>query len=238
MEAAIPDDWLFDTLIVDEGQDFEQEWYDILMLFLTPGAEILWLEDADQNIYGTEPVTLPGFTGFRADTNFRSPERIATFIRDVLPFRFEIGNDLPGLGVGVHGYDDPEEQLRIVARLVRDLIRRGFAHRDIVVLTCRGVASSVFSGCEKVGKVRLRRFTGDYDLFGNQLSTEGELAFDSVYRFKGQEAPAVILVDVDPSPDRMDREQRLLYCGMTRASVRLELVVNRANDAYARLSRV
>ena len=237
MGAAIPDDWLFDTLIVDEGQDFEQEWYDILMLFVTPNAEILWLEDADQNIYGQEPVTLPGFTGFRADTNFRSPERIATFIRDVLPFRFEIGNDLPGLGTGVHGYDDPEEQLRIVARLVRDLDRRGFDHHDIVVLTCRGVNNSVFSECEKVGNVRLRRFTGDYDLFGNQLSTDGHLAFDSIYRFKGQEAPAVILVDVNPSPDRMDRALRLLYCGMTRATVRLEILVNRANDACAGLLR-
>ena len=91
-------------------------------------------------------------------------------------FVFEIGNDLPGLGTGVHGYDDPEEQLRIVARVVRDLNRRGFDHRDIVVLTCHGVGNSVFSACEKVGKVRLRRFTGDYDLFGNQLSTDGQLA--------------------------------------------------------------
>ena len=105
------------------------------------------------------------------------------------------------------------------------------------MLTCHGVGNSVFSACEKVGKVRLRRFTDDYDLFGNQLSTDGQLAFDSIYRFKGQEAPAVILVDVDPGPDRMDRAQRLLYCGMTRAVVRLDIVVNRANDACARLLR-
>ena len=40
--AAIPDDWLFDTLVVDEGQDFEQEWYDILKLVfdsISGGAE-------------------------------------------------------------------------------------------------------------------------------------------------------------------------------------------------------
>ena len=233
--AAIPDDWLFDTLVVDEGQDFEQEWYDILKLFLTPNAEILWLEDADQNIYGREPVSLPGFTGYRADTNFRSPESIATFIRDVLPFRFEVGNALPGLGVAVHAYDDPEDQLRIVSRLVRNLDRRGFAYHYIVVLTCRGVGNSVFSEQEKVGNVRLRRFTGDYDLFGNQLSTDGQLAFDSVYRFKGQEAPAVILVDVDPNPERLDGALRLLYCGMTKATVRLEVVVNRVNETGAKL---
>ena len=220
---------------MDEGQDFEQEWYDILKLFLTPNAGILWLEDADQNIYGKEPVSLPGFTGYRADTNFRSPESIATFIRDVLPFRFEVGNDLPGLGVAVHAYDDPEDQLRIVSRLVRNLNRRGFAYHDIVVLTCRGVGNSVFSEQDKVGNVSLRRFTGDYDLFGNQLSTDGQLALDSVYRFKGQEAPAVILVDVDPNPHRLDSALRLLYCAMTRATVRLEIVVNPANEIGAKL---
>ena len=104
-----------------------------------------------------------------------------------------------------------------------------------MVLTCRGAANSVFSTCEKVGKVRLRRFTGNYDLFGNQLSTDGQLAFDSVYRFKGQEAPAVILADVDPNAEQLDRALRLLYCGMTRAAVRLEILVNRANDACAGL---
>ena len=82
------------------------------------GTALTWVEDADQNIYGKEPVSLPGFVGYRADTNFRSPESIATFVRDVLPFRFEVGNDLPGLGVGVHAYDDPEDQLRIVSQLV------------------------------------------------------------------------------------------------------------------------
>ena len=231
--AAIPDGWLFDTLVVDEGQDFEQEWFDILKLFLRPDADVLWLEDANQNIYAKEPVSLPGFVGYRADTNFRSPESIATFIRDVLPFRFEIGSDLPGLGVSVHSYDDPEDQLRIVARLVRNLNRRGFAYHDIVVLSCRGVANSVFSDQETLGSVRLRRFTGAYDLFGNQLSTDGQLAFDSVYRFKGQEAPAVILVDVDPNPERLDRALRLLYCAMTRATVRLEILVSRTNDICA-----
>ena len=95
----------------------------------------------------------------------------------------------------------------------------------------------MFSDQEKVGNVSLRRFTGDYDLFGNQLSTDGQLAFDSVYRFKGQEAPAVIIVDVDPNPKRLDSAFRLLYCGMTRATVRLEIIVSRANDICADLLR-
>ena len=69
----------------------------------------------------------------------------------------------------------------------------------------------------------------DYDSTGRQIMTEVELTFDSINRFKGQEAPAVIMVDVDPRAERLEREERLLFCGMTRATVRLELVVNREN---------
>ena len=72
--AAIPDDWLFDTLVVDEGQDFEQEWYDILKLFLTPNAGILWLEDADQNIYGRSPYRSPALSA-TAQTPIFAPPR-------------------------------------------------------------------------------------------------------------------------------------------------------------------
>lgn len=38
-----------------------------------------------------------------------------------------------------------------------------------------------------------------------------------------------MLVDVDPVPDKWEAFQRLLYSGMTRATVRLELVVKADN---------
>ena len=66
------------------------------------------------------------------------------------------------------------------------------------------------------------------------MLTEGRLTFDSIYRFKGQEAPAVVLVDIDPNPDKLEHASRLLYCGMTRATVRLEMLVNRNNPECGR----
>jgi superfamily I DNA and RNA helicase len=114
----------------------------------------------------------------------------------------------------VHGYEVPGDQPRIAARLIKGLLQQGLTYDDIVILSCRGVGHSVFSDQEKVGNVKLRRFTGEYDLFGHQVLTDGRLTFDSVYRFKGQEAAAVILVDVDPDPEKLDRAWRLLYCGM------------------------
>ena len=64
--------------------------------------------------------------------------------------------------------------------------------------------------------------------------------FDSLYRFKGQEAPAVVSADVDPDSDKPERCARrtLRDCGMTRATVRLELLVNACNPACGRFLEV
>jgi hypothetical protein len=231
---AIPAEWTFDTLIVDEGQDFEQEWLDILKLFLREGHEALWLEDRDQNLRGRPPVALDGFVGYRARRNYRSPDSIARFIRRTLPFTFECANDLPGLGVGVTTYLRPAEQLGLVGKIIHRLLDQGFTHDDIAILSLHGAANSVFSTCEKVGGYPLRRFIGDYDLSGNQVLTPGKIAFESVGRFKGQQAPAVILVDIDPAPERLEHCERLAFAGMTRATVRLETLARASNPLNER----
>ncbi len=48
--SEIMEESKFDTLNVDEGQDFEQDWFEIMRLFLQEGANLLWLEDADRNL--------------------------------------------------------------------------------------------------------------------------------------------------------------------------------------------
>ena len=238
---AVPDHWKFDTLIVDEGQDFEPVWADILGLFLREPHDVLWLEDPDQNLRDQRPVVLPGFVGYRARTNYRSPQSIARFIQRTLPFEFEAVNELPGLGVGVTRYDSPADQPGLVVKIVGDLLARGFSHGQIVVLTTHHVVTvggprSVLDGPARVGNYRLRRFTGEYDLLGNQLTTSGQITFDSVGRFKGQESPAVILVDVDPDPAEQARADRLLFAGMSRATVRLELVMRAGNPLNGRFA--
>lgn len=61
--------------------------------------------------------------------------------------------------------------------------------------------------------------TGD----GSQVWSYKEIMLDSLYRFKGQAAPAVILTDIEEL-ESQERLQRLLYTGMSRAAVRLDLV--------------
>ena len=80
----------------------------------------------------------------------------------------------------------------------------------------------------------MRRFGGQYDLLGNQILSDGQVLFDSIGRFKGQQAPAVILVDVNSDGAPGDQLERLLLTGMTRATVRLEVVVKAGDPIAAR----
>ncbi|MBF0159752.1 MAG: NERD domain-containing protein [Magnetococcales bacterium] len=232
VEESVPDHWRFDTLIIDEGQDFVQDWLDIARLFLKddPTADLIWIEDPLQNLMDRSAVQLPEATvRYHSLVNFRSPYTISEYIQRILQLPLIPANPLPGLGVGLSGYDVPEQQPDRVNRLLSRLVKQGFQRQDVVIITCRGFGNSVFSTMDQIGSHTLKRFTGQYDNMGQQLFSNGEILFDSIYRFKGQQAAAVILVDVAPTMAEggvlTDKWQRLLYCGMTRATVRLELVV-------------
>ncbi len=67
-------------------------------------------------------------------------------------------------------------------------------------------------------------------MFGNQVMMRGNILFDSIYRFKGQQAPAVIMVDTDPDATNFQRSWKILHAGMTRATVRLDIVTRRDNS--------
>lgn len=76
----------------------------------------------------------------------------------------------------------------------------------------------------KLGGFATRKFTGQYDRAGNPLWSEGRLQVESVYRFKGQSAPVVVLCEV--AFDHMtDKDKRKLFVGLTRAQYRVELIM-------------
>lgn len=217
----------YDCLIVDEGQDFEDDWHDIIQLFLEDDATQLWLEDPLQNIRGNPPVKLQGFINYRDKSNFRTPKLIAKFIKNTLGVDFVEKNNLPGLGVESYEYTTDLEFKKTLSSRVTELLKAGFGYEDITILTCRGFSSSALKAIDKIGTHTIRKFTGEYDSDNNQVYTEGNILFDSIYRFKGQESPAVILVDLNDKLDTEDMNCRVLYCAMTRATIRLELIVNK-----------
>ena len=241
LEGSVPDEWRFDAVIVDEGQDFAPGWRDMLDLFGADTGDCLWLDDPHQAIqFGLGPDQSPwprdNWTGFRAKSNYRSPVSIARYLNRVLPdFEFDNANPLPGLGVGITEVADINELPKAVGRVASDLMKRGFARDQIVALSLKGQASATLSQCALAGSQSISRFTGSYDLFGNQLWTDGHLRFDTIRRFKGQQSAAVILTDCDQPPDdeREAEWRRLLFAALTRATERVEIVVSKGTKTSA-----
>ncbi|WP_263772127.1 ATP-binding domain-containing protein [Propionivibrio soli] len=223
-----PDEsWLFDEIIVDEGQDFQEAWKDNVLRLLRPSGRAWWLEDPTQNLYGRQPVRLPGWVVVRSETNYRSPQDILVQLNQLMGnmHRFEAGSPLTGSGVEILVYKDAPDLLKQTKRAITAGLSAGFRREMIALVTFRGREHSLLAPYDHLGPYPLKIFTGQYDLLGNPVFTSGDIASESIYRFKGQAAPCVIFTEVDFEV-LGEKECRKLFVGMTRATMKLILVVS------------
>jgi hypothetical protein len=218
----------FDELVIDEGQDFDAAWVEPLLRRLAPGGRAWWLEDPMQRLYDRPEVELPGWTVLRANVNYRSPRDVLDIVNRLLAPgpAVEPAGPIAGGAVEFLDYGDTAELIERSKRAVTLALQAGFRKQDIALVTFSGRDKSRLFPFDVLGPHRLKSATGRYDLFGVPQYTDGELLIETVYRFKGQAAPCVILTEVDF--DSFDeRAQRKLFVGMTRASMKLIVVLSK-----------
>ena len=219
--------WLFDELVVDEGQDFQPAWRDALLALLKPKGRAWWLEDPMQNLYGRPPVELPGWVVLRAQTNYRSPRDILGHLQRIVgPAQtIESGSPLDGSDIEILTYAGHADLMDKTKTAITRGLGAGFRKEMIAVVTYRGREHSGFTPLDKLGPHALRAFTGQYDLLGSPVYSEGELFIDSVHRFKGQSAPCIVFTEID-FEELDEAALRKLFVGMTRATMKLVLVMS------------
>jgi len=228
--ANLPETWQYDVLIVDEGQDFSPAWRDIVLRMLKNGGRAIWLEDPDQNLYGKPDVALPGWVVLHSNTNYRSPREVVQMLTSIgaVSQPVEAGSPFKGADIEEMTFPegDAEAMLAQTRRAVTSCLAAGFGRQDIAICSFRGREKSSILKLDKLSDAHtLRSFTGAYDLFGNPVFREGGLLAESVYRFKGQSAPALIFTEIDF--EEMDElTLRKLFVGMTRARLKLVLVMS------------
>ncbi|NML60656.1 ATP-binding domain-containing protein [Massilia sp. RP-1-19] len=228
--AELPETWMYDVLIVDEGQDFSIAWRNILLRMLKEGGRATWLEDPTQNLYGRDMVPLPGWVTLHSHTNYRSPRQIVDMLASIGEARQPVEAASPFEGADIEALvypeGDTEAMLAQTKHAITLCLAAGFARPDIAIASFRGREKSAILGRDTLGDAHtLKSFTGEYDLFGNPVFREGGLLAESVYRFKGQSAPAVIFTEIDF--EQIDELVfRKLFVGMTRARLKLVLVLS------------
>jgi len=227
---TLPAAWQFDVLIVDEGQDFSSAWRDILLRMLKENGRATWLEDPMQNLYGREMVALDGWVTLHSQTNYRSPRQIVDMLAAIGGVReaVEAGSPFDGADIDVLAYAEGEPAALIAQtkHAITLCLAAGFARQDIAIASFRGREKSALLSLDTLGDAHtLKSFTGAYDAGGKPIFRDGALLAESVYRFKGQSAPAVIFTEIDFA-EIDELVFRKLFVGMTRARLKLVLVLS------------
>lgn len=226
----------FDLLIIDEAQDFSPDWVAGLIHLLKEEGRLYLLEDEDQRLYPREEFDLPGAVTLRCQDNFRSPRAIARTINAFGLAHAAIRACAP------HQGQEPEFRTcdgsidamqRETEKAIRDLIARGFAPADIAVLSYHGLNKSQILHREELAGIRTLRATG-FTRDSTPIWSEGDLLTESVYRFKGQAAPAVILSEIDFA-ELTEHDCRKLFVGLTRAQIAVILILS--ENAAAQLAQ-
>jgi hypothetical protein len=180
-----------------------------------------------QNLYGRPAVPLPGWARLRADINYRSPKDIVGFLNRILPPEERVvpGSPLDKSDIDIRTYADSKALIQETTGAVERSLKLGFKRPQLAIVSYRGRESSLFSPYDRIGKYALRAPTGQYDLLGNSLYTDGDVLIDSVHRFKGRSAPCVIFTEIDfEALD--DGAIRRLFVGSTRASMKLIFILS------------
>ncbi len=225
LEQAEPD---LDFIILDETQDMQPEWVLAMLSRLKSQGKAVLLEDPEQQLYKDRVAfDLPDAVSITSHENFRTPRALVNLINLLRLTSIEVEAMSPFDGEIPEPiiYGSAEEIAPCTVHAVERCLQRGFALADIAVVSMRGRERSALQCLDKLGPWSLNRFTGKFDEGSAPIWKEGQLLIESVRRFKGQAAAAVVLTECDVAEfDLLNR--RLLFVGLTRARVHLEWVIS------------
>ena len=215
-----------DVLVIDEGQDFERSWADALITMVKDDGRIIWLEDPSQDLYGRWQTNWPDWVKISSPINYRSPQRLVNLMNalELTDDHLEAGNGYAGMIPNIEPYQNGME-IEATENAIKDLIAEGYDLGSIAVLSYRGVATSkvLSSNVTKLAGLKVKKFTG-YDSQGRTTWSDGHIFVDTLFRFKGQCADAIVLTEID-FDEWTENVKRRLFVGISRARLAVSMVL-------------
>ncbi len=231
----------YDTIMVDEGQDFQPEWWNVLRLALKEDGEMLLVADATQDVYSRakawtdEAMNGMGFSGdwARLKTGYRLPALAQDYARDFAKrFLPPSTVDLPDVGQGnleierchLRWIQCPEEDgasacmRELELMMLQTGIATGVANADITFITDDTKVGVDVTRMQEEKKVRtVSTFNPSEkerrrEKMGFYMG-DARIKATTLHSFKGWEA---ILLLVYVSEFRTDENKALIYAALTR----------------------
>lgn len=214
----------FDTILVDEGQDFLDSWLNALRLSLIDpdSGHFYVFYDDNQRLFSPEKSFIGALplSSIVLTRNLRNTKRIHSLISKWYEGRRSTAVGPEGEPIGILKCRTKDIALARVNERVVHLLRSGqVTPEQIAILTGGGISSGTMP--EEIAGTATCRAD---DVRPNRI------IFDTVRRFKGLSRPCVFLIDLDGLTD-----PELIYVAASRANVLLE-IAGTAED-IARLTR-
>jgi hypothetical protein len=209
----------FDSIVIDEGQDFTPAMLDALDALAGPNARIAFFHDPNQAIYHRcDPSGIERRFGrpLVLRENLRNSVSITGFLRSLDPSRLE-GIEAPpsvreGQPVVVAEFapDDAAGQRKAITRIIKHLVdAEGVRTEDVMILSPFRRDRGCLAGEDRVGGFQLVNLAESFER--GELDVPA-IRWETLHRFKGLEAPAVILHDVRGSAENVSYEAILTAC--------------------------
>lgn len=209
-----------DAVIVDEGQDFEPAWFATLRAALTDGPDGLFYVFYDDNQRLYSQAGIPEWFGepYELTVNCRNTERIGQLVKGLYQGAEMTLSSVQGREVvyGTYSDDGPSQAVPRLTDMLRNLRKAGARPQDIVVL-----------GPRRDGPIWQRRDFEEWRLY-SRTEDDGNVYYDTIHSFKGQDSRIVILVELELAgkavADDPTRFDELLYVGCSRATTQLVVI--------------
>lgn len=214
-------------VIVDEGQDFGRDEIEEADLLQTIHDAVIDNDEVDGTFYVfydrlqlIQSTSIPKFIS-EADCkltlykNCRNTENIAITslkpISDRSPKLYD--GSIKGVPAKIHFRETQREAIERIGNIIEELENDGIT--DVTILTCKSESNSVLKDVSLNGTFKKKVFT-------------------TCRKFKGLEADAIILVDVDETSFGSEAVQRF-YVGASRARLRLEIVTTMTDECCEKI---
>lgn len=226
MDASQEIGRIYDAILVDEGQDFQENYWIALESLLKQDGYLYIFYDNNQNLYkgGNDFGGLITEQPFVLTQNCRNTKLIhntvARFHNNPSSLQcFGPEGRLPEL----NSYTGEEDQQRILQKLLHRLIvEEHIDHEDIVILTPRGEDRTRLKPGLKLGIFTLSNHNDHKPIM---------VYATSIYKFKGLERRVVILTEIDQRSSF--NMEMVMYVGCSRA--RTHLIIQYDSSAPAEI---
>jgi hypothetical protein len=209
----------FDSIVVDEGQDFTPAMLRALDALATGCGRIAVFHDPNQALY-TEPEAAELHQRFGGPLvlreNLRNSATITAFLRALDPARLADLVAPPSVRDGQpvvvweYAHGDINGQIAAIERIVRHLVDgEDVRPQDIAIISPFTHARSSLAGIEAVAGMPLLPLEAAARRGADEPPC---LRHETLHRFKGLESPAVILHDVAGSGRNVAYEAMLTAC--------------------------